>query len=69
MEGLLQPTHLFFIFFLLILIALYLAPFWQICKKAGLSPWLALLILVPLINFFVLYYIAFTRWPNLPDSR
>lgn len=69
MEGLFQPTHLFFIFFLLIVIALYIAPFWEICKKAGLSPWLALLQLIPILNFLALYYIAFASWPNVPGSE
>ena len=69
MEGLLQPTHLFFLFLILLMIAFYLIPFWQICKKAGFSPWLSLLILVPLLNVLALYYIAFARWPNVPGSK
>ena len=39
-------------------------PFWQIFKKAGFSPWLSLLILVPLVNLFALYFLAFARWPS-----
>jgi hypothetical protein len=69
MEGLLQPVHIFFVFFLLIILTLYILPFWQIFKKAGFSPWLAILIPVPLVNALVLYYIAFARWPNVPGSE
>lgn len=69
MEGLLQPTHLFFLILILLMIAFYVIPFWQICKKAGFRPWLSLLLLVPLINALALYYLAFARWPNMPGSK
>ena len=46
-------------------IALVLPPFWTIFTKAGFSPWLALLMLVPLVNLVVLYMVAFSRWPAL----
>ena len=49
-------------------IALILPPFWNIFAKAGFSPWLALLMLVPLVNLVVLYVVAFSRWPALPDQ-
>ena len=39
-------------------------PFWQIFKKAGFSPWLSLLMLVPLVNLFMLYFLAFAAWPS-----
>ena len=38
-------------------------PFWRICTRAGLSPWLSLLIIVPLANLIFIYYLAFTDWP------
>jgi hypothetical protein len=37
-------------------------PFWAIFRKAGFSPWLALLILIPLVNIITLYIVAFTPW-------
>jgi hypothetical protein len=52
---------------LLAWIALILPPFWKIFAKAGFSPWLALLVLVPLVNLIVLYVVAFSRWPALPE--
>ena len=48
----------------LVWIALILPPFWTIFAKAGFSPWLSLLMLVPLVNLVVLYMVAFSRWPT-----
>jgi hypothetical protein len=50
------------IFFLVIPVAV--APYWVIFRKAGFSPWLSLLILIPLVNLVVLYIVAFSRWKN-----
>ena len=52
---------------LLAWIAMILPPFWKIFAKAGFSPWLSLLILVPVVNLVVLYVVAFSRWPGLPE--
>jgi hypothetical protein len=60
-EGLFQPIHLLLI---AILSFVVLIPFWQIFKKAGFSPWLSLLTMIPLAGLFVLYYVAFARWPE-----
>ncbi len=35
----------------------------KIFSKAGYSPWLCLLVLIPLVNWFVLLWFAFTEWP------
>lgn len=32
-------------------------------KKMGYSPWLALLKLIPLADFFMFFYFAFVTWP------
>jgi uncharacterized protein (DUF983 family) len=62
-EGLFQPIHLLLI---AIIGFVVLAPFWQIFKKAGFSPWLSLLTCVPVVGLFTLYYVAFTTWPEKP---
>jgi hypothetical protein len=41
-------------------------PFWFIFKKAGFSPWLSLLMLVPLASIIILYVIAFSEWKVVP---
>jgi hypothetical protein len=43
-------------------------PFWFICKKAGLSPWLSLLMLVPLGNVVLPFLLAFIDWPALRNK-
>ena len=48
---------------MLIFGALIVIPFWFIFKKAGYSRWLALLMLVPLINVIMVYFLAFSTWP------
>ena len=50
-------------------IAVILIPFWFICKKAGFSPWLALLNLVPLGNLVLLYVLAFAEWKVVPAPQ
>jgi hypothetical protein len=56
-----------FVFFLgLFFIAIVIIPLWQICKKAGFSPWLSLLILVPFGGLILLYVLAFARWKVAP---
>lgn len=63
-----QELHFAHGLWLLAWIALILPPFWKIFAKAGFSPWLALLILVPVVNLVVLYIAAFSPWPALPDQ-
>jgi hypothetical protein len=65
------PAHslLFLTFFALfdILISIILLiPFWFIFKKAGFSPWLCLLMFLPLVNIIMLYFLAFAQWNVVP---
>jgi heme/copper-type cytochrome/quinol oxidase subunit 4 len=46
-------------------VLLTVIPFWMICKKAGFTPALALLMLVPVANIILPFYIAFADWPAL----
>ncbi|MFY9855965.1 MAG: hypothetical protein WAK26_19020 [Terracidiphilus sp.] len=52
--------------FILVAVAAILPPFWMIFKKAGLSPWLCLLMIIPLVNIITLWVIAFTTWNVVP---
>lgn len=46
-----------------ICLAIIIVPCWFICKKAGFSPWLSLLCLVPTIGILILLYVlAFAEW-------
>ena len=48
----------------LIGILIVIIPFWFICKKAGFSPWLALLNLIPFGTLILLYVLAFAEWSS-----
>ena len=46
-----------------VVVALVMVPCWFILKKAGFSPWLSLLCIVPSLGTLVLLYIlAFADW-------
>jgi hypothetical protein len=67
------PAHslLYFMFFGIfgaVISILVVIPYWFIFKKAGFSPFLALLMLLPLVNFVLLYVLAFSRWNVVPAS-
>jgi hypothetical protein len=49
-------------------VLLTVVPFWMICKKAGFTPALALLMLVPVANLVLPFYIAFANWPALQQQ-
>ena len=52
---------------IIISIAVVMIPSWFILKKAGFSPWLSLLCLVPSLGTLVLLYIlAFAEWKVVP---
>ena len=54
---------------MVVLIIAVLPPYWMIFKKAGFSPWLALLMYIPLINIIVLYVVAFSNWKVVPAPQ
>jgi hypothetical protein len=56
--------------FYVIAIALIMVPCWFILKKAGFSPWLALLCLLPSLGTLVLLYVlAFAEWKVIPAPQ
>ena len=50
-------------------LAIIIVPFWFICKKAGFSPWLSFLNLVPLGNLILVYVLAFAEWKVVPAPQ
>jgi hypothetical protein len=44
-------------------------PYWKIFTKAGYSGALGILMVVPLINFIMVFYFAFAEWPVLKELR
>jgi len=47
----------------LIVAIIAVVPFWRLSERAGYSPWLSLLILIPLVNIVFIYFLAFSEWP------
>jgi hypothetical protein len=63
-------TMLPFLFlFILVGLAIVIIPFWFICKKAGFSPWLSLLNIIPLGNLILIYVLAFAEWKVMPAPQ
>jgi TRAP-type C4-dicarboxylate transport system permease small subunit len=57
------------IFFLwLIIVGLIIVlPFWKIFSKAGFSGVLSILMIIPIVNLFMIFYLAFAEWPALKN--
>ena len=57
-------------FLILIGIAIVMIPCWFILKKAGFTPWLSLLCLIPSLGVLVLLYVlAFAEWKVVPAPQ
>ena len=55
---------------ILIGIAVVMVPTWFILKKAGFTPWLCLLCLIPTLGVLVLLYVlAFAEWKVVPSPQ
>jgi hypothetical protein len=48
----------------MLLSVIVVIPYWKIFSKAGFSPWLALLMIVPGVSVVVLWVVAFSPWEN-----
>jgi hypothetical protein len=53
----------------LVFLVITMIPYWFIWKKAGFSPWLSLLLLIPLLNLVMLYVLAFSDWKVVPVAQ
>jgi TRAP-type C4-dicarboxylate transport system permease small subunit len=40
-------------------------PFWKIFTKAGFPGPLAVLMIIPLVNVLMIFFLAFAEWPSL----
>ncbi len=62
-------VFLFYGFIILIALTAIIIPSWFICKKAGFSPWLAFLNLIPMGGLVLLYVLAFSDWKVVPAPQ
>jgi heme/copper-type cytochrome/quinol oxidase subunit 2 len=53
----------FMVFVILISLVLTLIIWWKIFSKAGWPGALSLLLLVPVVNIIIPFYVAFATWP------
>jgi hypothetical protein len=58
-----------FLIMMLVGMAIVIIPFWFICKKAGFSPWLSLLNIIPLGGVILWYVLAFSDWKVAPAPQ
>lgn len=60
-------------YFIVVILAVSLVavvwPAARICQRAGFSPWLGVLIVVPLANILLLWFVAFSPWPAMPHGQ
>jgi hypothetical protein len=55
---------------IVIAIAIVMIPCWFILKKAGFSPWLSLVCIIPSLGTLVLLYVlAFSDWKVVPAPQ
>lgn len=46
-----------------ILAVLFIIPCWRIAKRCGFSPFVSLLMLIPIINIIALWVFSKRKWP------
>lgn len=69
MHGIIAAVIGFYLVFLVVIMIIIILPFWFIFKKAGFSPWLSLINLVPLGPLILLYVLAFAEWKVIPAPQ
>ena len=52
-----------FVFLLIVL------PYWKIFGKAGYHPGLSILMVIPIVNVAMLFFLAFSKWPSLKQQK
>lgn len=56
-------------FVVMIVLAVFVIPFWCIFSKAGFNGALSLLMLFPFLNVVMIFFLAFAEWPALRDKQ
>lgn len=49
---------------MLVMAIVVVVPVWRLCQRLGYPGWMGILILIPMVNLALLYFIAFTDWPK-----
>jgi hypothetical protein len=67
--GLLAVMGAVYLIVIVLVMIAIIIPTWFICKKAGFTPWLSLLVMVPLGGLVLLYVLAFAEWKVVPAPQ
>ncbi len=54
---------------IIVIAILIVIPYRMVWRKAGFNPNLGFLMLIPLINIFMLWFLALVRWPSLKKIK
>jgi hypothetical protein len=66
-NAFITPSGVAFLYWSLGFSLLAVSPLWRIFRRAGLNPWPALTVFIPLIGLpLALSLLGFPRWPALP---
>ena len=57
-----------FLWFIIVALIMII-PFWKIFQKAGFNGALAILMLVPIVNLVMIFFLAFADWPALRRTQ
>jgi len=64
------PFEMFVSFGIIVLVVLTtVVPYWFIFSKAGFFGALSLLMLIPVVDIIMLFFLAFAEWPALKQNR
>jgi len=58
----------YFLFIVLLIVGMIFV-YYKIVQRTGYNGWMALLMFVPLVNFGLLLYLAFSDWPVQLENR
>jgi hypothetical protein len=50
-------------------VVIWAIPYWVICSRTGLSKWMLLALMVPILGWFLPWFIAFSKWPKIDPTR
>lgn len=65
LAGLLAGGVMVFLIMMLIAVAVPIIAYWKIISKTGHPGPIALLMLLPLVNIIIIYWLALAEWPAL----
>ncbi len=69
-KGIIMAMLVIIPIIIVVAIAIVMVPCWFILKKAGFSPWLSLLCIMPSLGTLVLLYVlAFSEWKVVPAPQ